>query len=66
MRVPHTATRRGKRVKIILRNGSELVGKFLDRTDRWVELDTGRVMKSDIRSFIIIKGYKDERPDGPS
>jgi hypothetical protein len=56
MRVPHTSTNRGKKVRIILRDDTVLEGKFMDRTSRWVELDTGRVMKKDIRAFIILKG----------
>lgn len=56
-RLPHTACGRGKRVKIILRDGTELVDRFLDRTDRWVLLkERGRVDKRDIRAFFIFKG----------
>ena len=56
MRVPHTATNKGKRVEILLRNGQKLCGKFISRTDRFVVLDTGKVAKADIRAFIIVKG----------
>jgi hypothetical protein len=56
MRIPHTATHRGKRVKIVLRDGTEIVDRFIDRTDKWVVLkENGRVNKSDIRAFIVIK-----------
>jgi hypothetical protein len=38
----------------------------MDRTSRWVELDTGRVMKKDIRAFIILKGNDHNGGTGPS
>ncbi len=56
MRIPHTATHRGKRVKVVLRDGTEIIDRFIDRTDKWVVLkENGRVNKSDIRAFIVIK-----------
>ncbi len=56
VRIPHTACYRGKKVKVILRDGTEIVDYFMDRTDRWIVLrETGRIMKSDLRAFIILK-----------
>ncbi len=57
MRTPHTACRKGKRVQIILRDGRRIIDHFEGRTDRWVILrEIGRVMKADIRAFMIFKG----------
>jgi len=55
-RIPHTAAPRGKRVRVMLRNGTELIDKFIDRTDRHIILENhGKVEKSQIRSFSIYK-----------
>lgn len=54
-RSPHTACAKGTRVKIVLRNGSEVIGKFVDRKSKYVVLDCGRYDKNTIRSFAIYK-----------
>lgn len=60
-RVPHTSCYRGKRVRLILRDGRRLEGRFRERTDRWVLLEGhGRVPKERIRAFIILKKGTDE------
>lgn len=51
MKCPHTHFTRGKRVFIILRDGTHVVGKFQDRTSRYVILDTGRYATDQIRSM---------------
>lgn len=56
MRMPHTATHRGKRVRVVLRSGEEIRGKFEGRTDRWIMIDGRKILKRDIRSFGIDKG----------
>lgn len=62
MRTPHTACRKGKKVKIILRDGAQIIDHFEERTDRWVVLrKEGRIMKADIRAFMIFKGESAER-----
>jgi hypothetical protein len=65
-KMPHTVTARGKRVAVVLRDGSVVTGKFVRRADnnRWIEINTSnfgigglrRLMKSDIVSFSPIKG----------
>jgi len=53
----HTATNRGKRVTVVLRDGTRVTGKFLDRTDRWVEVEGyGRISQGAIQSFWVEKG----------
>ena len=49
---PHTATFRGKRVLVILRDGTRIIDRFLDRTDRKVLLkDYGWIPKSKLRAL---------------
>lgn len=56
MRLPHTSCYRGKKVKVVLKNGQEIIDHFRERTDRWIVLRrSGRVMKSDVKAFFIIK-----------
>lgn len=57
MKAPHTATNRGKRVRVVLKDGTRIDDRFLDRSDRWIVLrHRGRVMKRDVKAFIILKG----------
>ncbi len=57
MRLGHTACRRGKRVRIILRDGTALVDQFMERSDKAIYLkNTGKISKKDMRSFSIYKG----------
>ena len=55
MRTPHTAVKRGKRVKVVLKNGETFVDKFVERTSRYVTFETRKVLKGDIKSFAIFK-----------
>lgn len=56
MKQCHSATCRGKRVRIVLRDGTKIDDRFVTRTDRWVVLErSGRVWKSDLKAFIILK-----------
>lgn len=62
MKTPHTAAWRGKRIKVVLRDGTTFVDKFIERTMSHVFFEEhGRFKKSDIRAFIIIKGYHPRR-----
>ena len=56
MRTPHTAAKKGKRVKVVLKNGEEFIGKFVDRKSKYVMFETRKVLKGDIKSFAIFKG----------
>lgn len=62
MKMPHTATHRGKRVLIIFKDGSRIEGKFHTRTDRDVIIRTEngleRFGKSLIQSFITLPKIK--------
>jgi hypothetical protein len=49
----HTSCPRGKKVLLILHDGTRIVGKFHDRTQTHVELEGRRVAKRDIRTFSL-------------
>ena len=53
MKTPHTATHRGKRVRVELKNGEVFVDKFVNRTrGKIVEFELrGRVPAGDIKAF---------------
>ena len=55
MRTPHTAAKKGKRVKVVLKNGEEFVDKFIDRKSRYVTFENRKVLKGDIKSFAVFK-----------
>jgi len=56
MRTPHTATQRGKRVKVKLRDGTIILDRFIDRTKNAIILkDYGKLLKKNIKSFSIYK-----------
>lgn len=54
-KAPHTSTRRGKKVRLVMRNGDEHEGKFKERTGQFVALDIGRFEGRDIKQFIVVK-----------
>ena len=63
MRTPHTSCQRGKRVKIVLKNGDEFIAKFSESKGRYVYLDGGnkRVQRGQIKKFTILKGGKERK-----
>lgn len=59
MRTPHTATHRGRRIRVTLHSGREIYGRFKERTPKWVVLMDGRrIALGDIKGFIQLKGGK--------
>ncbi len=58
MKTPHTSAPRGARVRVVLMDGTNLYGRFMERTPKWVVLDTGKIRPGDIRAFTIVKGGK--------
>lgn len=55
MRTPRAAVKKGKRVKVTLKNGDMFVDKFVDRKSRYVAFENRTVLKGDIKSFAIFK-----------
>lgn len=52
---PHTSTQPGKRVRLVLRDGTSIESKFRERTGQFVVLESGRYRGRDIAQFILIK-----------
>lgn len=60
MPLGHTAAHRGKRVLVILRDGTRLVDRFEERNDRQVRLRKhGWIDKEDLRSLSIYRESSD-------
>lgn len=56
MKTPHTSVRRGKRVRVVMKDGLLFIDKFLENTKRFVIFENHEVRKGDIKSFGIYKG----------
>ena len=66
MKSPHTHFKRGKRLRIVLRDGTVLVRRFYERSSRDLIVDgddgTREKLRSEmLRNVSIYKGGKDER-----
>jgi hypothetical protein len=60
MRTPHTACRRGKRIRVVLITGEKFIDRFWERSGRYVYFKKHpRVLQGDIKAFTIIKGITD-------
>jgi hypothetical protein len=58
VRTPHLSCKRGKRVRILLRGGEEIIAKFEDRTARYVVLEGGRkIACAQILSFGLYREH---------
>jgi hypothetical protein len=55
LRAPHTSAPKGKRVRVVLRNGEVFVDKFVERTARHVVFETRAVRTRDLKSFTITR-----------
>ena len=56
MRTPHTSCFRGTRVRIILKNGQIIDGKFKERTGNFIILFSGlKVRAGEVKAFMIVK-----------
>lgn len=59
MRTPHTSVRKGKRVRIVLKDGTIIIDKFKERTGKFViigdETHNNPIRAGDIKSFGIYK-----------
>lgn len=56
VKTPHTSAPQGKRVRVVLRDGRVLEGKFVERTGQFVRFGSYRIRGADIKSFTIIRG----------
>jgi hypothetical protein len=55
MRTPHTTVTKGKRVRVVLHDGSVIVGKFTERLSRFVVVDGNRIAVDRIRAFSLLR-----------
>lgn len=51
----HTSMKTGARVIAFLRDGSRVVGKFIERKGRFVVLDNARIATGDLRQLSYYK-----------
>ena len=50
--MPHTGSYRGKRVRVVLRDGTVIYDRFIERTDKYVFLEkSGRIPKAMFRAM---------------
>jgi hypothetical protein len=61
-RAPHTRVHKGKKVLVLLRDGTRLVDKFQAYTSTTIVLyEHGAVAKVDLRSMSIVRGPQEDR-----
>ena len=61
-RAPHTRVHNGKKVLVLLRDGTRLVDTFQAYTSTTIVLDAyGAVAKADLRSMSIVRGPQADR-----
>jgi hypothetical protein len=61
LKFPHTHFSRGQRLRIVLRDGTVLVRRFVDRRGRHIEVadvDTGSRERIPTRSLKVVSIYK--------
>jgi len=56
MRTPHTHCQSGKKVLVTLRDGTQYLGKFVERKRRAVVLEGKTISTEDLRAFSIYRG----------
>lgn len=56
MTTPHTSCRKGLRVRVVLRDGTVIVDRFVERTGQYVVLENHRLRGRAIKTFGIYKG----------
>ena len=55
-RLPHTSCQKGKRVRIIFKDGSQIISKFIDKKGHThIRLESGLYPITSIRAFSIYK-----------
>lgn len=52
---PHTEFRKGQRVMVIFRDGSSVVGKYVDKFSNGIRLDIGEFKTKYIRQVTIFR-----------
>lgn len=52
---PHTEFRKGQRVMVMLKNGGKIVGKYIGKHSKSIELDVGTFSTKSVRQVVIYK-----------
>jgi hypothetical protein len=55
MKTPHTGVWKGKRIKVVMKDGEVFIDRFLERKSRWVFFNNHKVERGKIKSFSIVK-----------
>ena len=55
-RACHTSMKTGARVVAFLRDGTQIIGKFVERKGRFVVLDNARIPTNQLRQLAYWKG----------
>jgi hypothetical protein len=55
VRTPHLSCKKGTTVRIVLRDGTEVVDKFLERKGKYVLLEGGKLQTNAIKTFGVRK-----------
>ena len=55
-RTCHLSCNKGKRVRVLLRNGEIIIDKFVEKKGRFVLLEGRKLRTVEIKSFVIFKG----------
>lgn len=63
MRTPHSSCKKGKKVRLILRNGNQIISKFIEKKGDFVVLESGKYSMVHIRAFSIYKPHYNIRND---
>ena len=53
MKTPHTSAPRGKRIRVVLRNGDVISDRFVERTGKFIVPEGMKLRGSDIKSLSI-------------
>ena len=55
-RAGHTSMTKGARVIAFMRDGSQIIGRFVESKGRFVVLDTARIRTNQLRQLCYYKG----------
>lgn len=61
MRTPHSSTRKGKTIYVVLRDGTRFIDKFVEKKGAWVLFENHKVHMKDLRSFGINRSNNDNK-----
>ncbi len=58
MKTPHTSAKQGKRIKVVMKDGTIFIDKYLGKKSTKVMFDNHTVVRGNIKSFTIFKEVK--------